>query len=731
VRIDAARADVPLPMASSASPEDLAPGAEAQPMAGTSIVIGAGAAFAHRAGSAAASERYVLGGQLVASFGLGGILQLDAAMPAQLGADVIAGGARIDTSLGGLRLGARAALSKREPGESGLGGAFLLRVDTPWGGPDGSTFVYRSGLALDARWRRLYAAAFASIAVWPATPDRARESRLAAGAGASVLVWRRIRLSAAVMVDGEVPLGRDAASGPAPPPAWLRAMGVLQVQRPSGVYLRLSVGTSIVAGDPSVPPSLLGSVFAGVAFGPAALNPWPEPWGATHDTDDARAACRAWAGSLGATCGPLLAQAGGGCSGGPVGWRSRMVWPHTGAPLLGREEIDALVLNLESALWQSSPCFAERHGAALGRLRLHMARLRDYLDDADAHPEDAPALSRSVSVGVNVGYFALGLLVLRSTGGYHQGSIQTTLDHCWDALAEIDADPLWVDNEPERATDLHRTIEGEWEALMAAQARTIAGRSGVQAAGTVSGAMSLASAVGTLPRAWLMRQSGLDRLGAAMARALPGAEEGGGMVASVAGPGGLRVQMAVVPAGARHAVAVVDLTAEEVARLVSLGKLPPIAAVLMRTAGPTPAQIARSRGLSGTNSVSGKPSPGFRSSQRWDTSANARILRENLEKAGVKLRPGDQAHHIVPGTHREAERARQLLDEYGIDINSAENGAVLSKNMHYGNGLHSDAGIQLVTERLIDAARRGGRSGILDELRAIADAIHRGAFRVP
>ena len=92
--------------------------------------------------------------------------------------------------------------------------------------------------------------------------------------------------------------------------------------------------------------------------------------------------------------------------------------------------------------------------------------------------------------------------------------------------------------------------------------------------------------------------------------------------------------------------------------------------------------MARSRGLSGTNSVGGKPPPGFRSTQRWDTKENARILRAEVEayrrKHGLPpIGPNDQVHHIVPSTSQYAEEARKLLDEYGIDINAADNGVVL------------------------------------------------------
>jgi hypothetical protein len=145
----------------------------------------------------------------------------------------------------------------------------------------------------------------------------------------------------------------------------------------------------------------------------------------------------------------------------------------------------------------------------------------------------------------------------------------------------------------------------------------------------------------------------------------------------------------------------------------------------------TPAQTARAQGLRGTNSVSGGGSrpPGFVSTQQWDTTGNATRLRAAMEKRlGRKLPSSEEVHHIVPSTHREAELAREILDRFGIDINSADNGIVLTQSQHVGHGLHTDKAIRAVYDRLQQAEASGQRARIMDALQKIAQQIQAGAF---
>src|SRR5690606_33279186 len=50
------------------------------------------------------------------------------------------------------------------------------------------------------------------------------------------------------------------------------------------------------------------------------------------------------------------------------------------------------------------------------------------------------------------------------------------------------------------------------------------------------------------------------------------------------------------------------------------------------------------------------------------------VLGENLEAAGQVRPVGSAAHHIVATGARDAEVAREILEEFGIDINDPANG---------------------------------------------------------
>jgi hypothetical protein len=70
-----------------------------------------------------------------------------------------------------------------------------------------------------------------------------------------------------------------------------------------------------------------------------------------------------------------------------------------------------------------------------------------------------------------------------------------------------------------------------------------------------------------------------------------------------------------------------------------------------------------------------------------------------------------------------------LFNDNGIDINSADNGVVLTQSQHLGHGLHTDKAIQEVYNRLSRIERRSGtRAKIIEELQKIANEIQDGAF---
>jgi len=134
--------------------------------------------------------------------------------------------------------------------------------------------------------------------------------------------------------------------------------------------------------------------------------------------------------------------------------------------------------------------------------------------------------------------------------------------------------------------------------------------------------------------------------------------------------------------------------------------------------------------LSSTRKGPGK----WASSQVGTTGGNSKLLRRNL---GLEDGCGLDAHHIVESTGLRADPARRILDKYQVDINDAVNGIALkpsgSRPAHHGQGLHSNLGIDAVSDRLRQATRNvndwaTARQALLDELDAIRREIINGTF---
>jgi hypothetical protein len=87
-----------------------------------------------------------------------------------------------------------------------------------------------------------------------------------------------------------------------------------------------------------------------------------------------------------------------------------------------------------------------------------------------------------------------------------------------------------------------------------------------------------------------------------------------------------------------------------------------------------------------------------------------------MEAKGTKFNPNDGAHHIVPGRDKkgtvEAQAARDILDDYQIDINQAENGVRLPPDDHYKTGLHSGGTYKETYRRLDDIVTFGQGEGL-------------------
>jgi len=106
-------------------------------------------------------------------------------------------------------------------------------------------------------------------------------------------------------------------------------------------------------------------------------------------------------------------------------------------------------------------------------------------------------------------------------------------------------------------------------------------------------------------------------------------------------------------------------------------------------------------------------------SQTGNTSKNAEILEESMAKAG-NPRPsggGYAPHHIVPSTDKDAEAARNILERFGIDINSHLNGVWLSHPTPHLN-FKTRAYIRNVTSLLNGAQNQGDAVKVLQFVRS-------------
>ena len=87
------------------------------------------------------------------------------------------------------------------------------------------------------------------------------------------------------------------------------------------------------------------------------------------------------------------------------------------------------------------------------------------------------------------------------------------------------------------------------------------------------------------------------------------------------------------------------------------------------------------------------------------------------------------AHHIVAGKAPNAEAARKILLEYGVDINDAENGVFLltikGEAGAYHPCLHTDGYYRRVTEALNIATIK---ADVIDILADIAEPLSKGIF---
>ena len=115
------------------------------------------------------------------------------------------------------------------------------------------------------------------------------------------------------------------------------------------------------------------------------------------------------------------------------------------------------------------------------------------------------------------------------------------------------------------------------------------------------------------------------------------------------------------------------------------------------------------------------------------------ILRGELYDAGIPYATyPNAAHHIVPWKDPRAQGARDILDAFGIQYNSAANGVLLPTKvneyvgdaaLHVGN--HSASYIESVTDRLQGVVNAGGsKNDIIGELNNIRSDLLNGLLKL-
>lgn len=105
---------------------------------------------------------------------------------------------------------------------------------------------------------------------------------------------------------------------------------------------------------------------------------------------------------------------------------------------------------------------------------------------------------------------------------------------------------------------------------------------------------------------------------------------------------------------------------------------------------------------------------------------STRLLARNMEKAGIARPAGTAAHHIVPASlkkFKSADRARKILNKFGIALENAANGVYLPSKFDdavkaaYHGTLHTERYFDEVLRRLSNARSKADVLVILDGIR--------------
>jgi len=107
----------------------------------------------------------------------------------------------------------------------------------------------------------------------------------------------------------------------------------------------------------------------------------------------------------------------------------------------------------------------------------------------------------------------------------------------------------------------------------------------------------------------------------------------------------------------------------------------------------------------------------------FSRSGASRALGRALERAGFVRGKGEVSHHLVAWDAPLAAPSRDILENFGIDINEAANGVFLSRAMH--SRLHTHAYYDAVYDELLKATSKDDALAILEGIR---QRLLKGAF---
>ncbi|MBI3898827.1 MAG: AHH domain-containing protein [Gammaproteobacteria bacterium] len=120
-----------------------------------------------------------------------------------------------------------------------------------------------------------------------------------------------------------------------------------------------------------------------------------------------------------------------------------------------------------------------------------------------------------------------------------------------------------------------------------------------------------------------------------------------------------------------------------------------------------------------------------------------RKLNSNMKKAGMRRPPNTAAHHIASWHDIEAEQAREILRQYGIDTDDACNGVYMPRNTNFvphpdmpaayaHSKIHTDVYYVNLTFLLEEMAKRSEttKANMVALLQTIAKQLTEGTFPI-